>query len=97
MYNPYLLKDIILVIQKNCDISGEINVKMCIIEKSKKNHGEKKIKLIFFETVEKNDFFAHETIQWLNYVLHYLNMKIKGKWVEIMDLKFCSSLKWDGV
>ena len=29
--------------------------------------------------------------------MHYLNMKIKRKWVDIIDLKFFSSLKWDGV
>ena len=32
-------------------------------------------------------YFAHDTIQWLNCVVHYLNMKIKEKWFEIIDLK----------
>ena len=35
MYNPYLLKKYFSG-SKHCDISREINVKMCIIEKSKK-------------------------------------------------------------
>ena len=34
-------------------------------------------------------FFVHDTIQWLNCVVHYLNMKMKGKLVEIIDLQLC--------
>ena len=33
--------NILFYLAKNCDISGEINVKMCTIEKSKKIHNEK--------------------------------------------------------
>ena len=39
----------------------------------------------------------HDTIQWLKNVVHYLNIKMKGKSVEIIGLQLCSSLKWDGV
>ena len=69
---------------------------MYIIKKSKKNYSEKTLS-DFFGTVEKNWKLAHDTIQCLNFVVHYLNMKIKGKWVDIIDFKLCSSLKWDGV
>ena len=37
MYNPYLIRDIIIFEPQNHELSGEINLKMCIIEKSKKN------------------------------------------------------------
>ena len=30
-------------------------------------------------------------------IVHYLNMKIPDIFFEIIDLKLCSSLKWDGV
>ena len=70
---------------------------MCIIEKSKKNLA-KKVKLILSGTAEKIKIkISHDTIQRLNCVVHYLNMKIKGKWIEIIDFKLCSSLKLDGV
>ena len=70
--------------------------KSALLEKEKKPQ-PKNFKLIFFGTIEKNQKVAHDTIQWLNRVLRYLNMKIKGTGVEIIDLKYCSSLKWDGV
>ena len=38
-------------------------------------------------------FLAHDTIQRLNCVVHYLNMKMKEKSVEIIDLQLGSSLK----
>ena len=41
MCNPYLLKDDILVSQFFFVISGEINVKMCIIEKNQKTIAKK--------------------------------------------------------
>ena len=67
---------------------------MCIIEKSKKNIA-KNFMLIFSGTVENN--ISHDKIQWLNCVVHYLNMKMKVKSVDIIDLKTCSSLKLDDV
>ena len=47
------------------------------------NNCEKKLKI----------FLMHDKIQWLNYVVHYLNMKMKWKSAEIIDLKLCSPLK----
>ena len=40
---------------------------------------------------------AHDTIQWLKYVMHYLNMKMKAKLVEIIDIQLGSLLKQDHV
>ena len=40
---------------------------------------------------------VHDTIQRLNFVVHTLNMIMKKKSVEIIDLQLCSSLKLDGV
>ena len=40
---------------------------------------------------------AHDTIQWLKCVVHYLNMKMKVKSAEIINLQLCSSLKWEHV
>ena len=37
MYNPYLLKDIVLVSHKNRELSGEINVKSALLKKAKKH------------------------------------------------------------
>ena len=36
---------------------------------------------------------VQDTIQWLNCVVHYLNMKVKWKLVEKINVKLCSSLK----
>ena len=41
--------------------------------------------------------FAHNTIQWLENIVQYLNKKMKEKLVEIIDLQILSSLKWYGV
>ena len=38
-------------------------------------------------------YLVQDTIKWLNCVMYYLNMKMKEKLVEIIDLKLCSSLK----
>ena len=35
LVNSYLFQDIILFCHKNCELSGEINLETCIIEKSK--------------------------------------------------------------
>ena len=49
----------------------------------------KNFKFFSSGTVEKiYKEFAHGIIKWLNCVVHYLNIKIEGKWVEIIDLKF---------
>ena len=40
---------------------------------------------------------AHNTIQWLKCIVHYLDMKIKEKYAEMVELKFVSSLKYDCV
>ena len=43
----------------------------------------------------KNELFkVHDTIQWLNCVLNCLNMEIKWKLVEKINVQVCSSLKW---
>ena len=39
----------------------------------------------------------HDTIQELNCVVHYLNMKMEQKPSDIIDLQLFSSLKLDGV
>ena len=54
----------------------------------------KNFKLFFSGTLEKNQIcFAHDTIKSLNYVVQDLNIKIKGTWTEIIDIKILSSLK----
>ena len=65
---------------------------MCIIEKSKEIHREKKCKLIFSGAVKKGKI-AYDTIQCLKNIIHYLNMKMPDMLVEIIDLQFFSSLK----
>ena len=72
-------------------------MKKCNIEKSKKKHSEKTCSYFFCDHRKKSFVFAHDTIQLMSFFLHYLNMKIKGSWVEIIDLKIHSSLKLDGV
>ena len=69
-------------------------LKCALLKKSKKTLSKKNCKSIFSKTVRK---MAHDTIQWLKNVVHYLNMKTKGKPVDIIDLQILSSLKWDGV
>ena len=72
-------------------------MKIYIIEKSKKTNSEKTLSQFSIKLQNKIIKLAHDTIQWLKCVLHYLNMKMKEKSVEIIDLKFGSSLKWDWV
>ena len=71
---------------QNRELLGEINVEMCIIEKSKKILSKKNCKLVFFETVKRTKI-AHDKIQWMKNVVHYLNMKIPDILVEIIDLQ----------
>ena len=69
---------------------------MCITEKSKKIMATTYIKLFSSATIEtKLKKITLNKIQWLNFVVHYL--KIKIKYVDITYLKLCSSLEWDGV
>ena len=73
MYNPYLLKDVILVIHK---IVSSQDIWMWKVHCWKKqNKIAKHFKLFFSGTIEKTKKIAHDTIQWLNYVVNYLNMK----------------------
>ena len=66
---------------------------MYIIEKSKKIHSKNNVGPFSFKPQKK----AHDTIQLLKNVVYYLNIKMKGKLVEILDLQLYCSLKWDGV
>ena len=40
---------------------------------------------------------VHDTIQWLNCAMHFLNMKVNKKIVEKSNAQFWSALKWDPV
>ena len=70
------------------------------IEKSRKSKA-KNCKSVVSKTVLYMYIYiyimGHGTIQLLDNVVHHLNMKMKGKSVERIDLRLCSSLKWDGV
>ena len=37
----------------------------------------------------------HDTIKWLNCVVHYLNVKINWKLVDKINAQLCSTLKWE--
>ena len=60
--------------------------------KNKKVHSQKNVGPFSLKPFKN----AHDTIQWLKNVVHYLNMKMKDIFVEIIDLQLFSSLKWDG-
>ena len=69
-------------------------MKIYIIGKTKKINIEKNCKSIFYKSEQNNlKQLSHDTIQLLKCVVHYLNMKMKEKSVEIVDLQLCSSLK----
>ena len=38
---------------------------------------------------------AHDTIQILNCVVGYFNVKMKKKLAEKVDIKICGELKWE--
>ena len=64
--------------------------KCALLKKARKSIA-KNCKLIFSGAV---DFcFAHDTIQCLKNVVHYLNMKMTDILVGIIDLQLCCSLK----
>ena len=48
---------------QNRELSGEINVKKCIIEKSKKNIAKKTLSYFSQKQWKKPNKFAHDTIQ----------------------------------
>ena len=50
-------------------------MEICIIEKSKKMNSEKTVSRFSLKPFKK----AHDTIQCIKCVVHYLNMKMKGK------------------
>ena len=65
-------------------------MKMCIIEKKRKTIA-KTLEVNFLLTrLKKNNCSRHNSMTKLCH--KYLNMKIKEKWVEIIDLKRISSL-----
>ena len=72
MYNPDLRKDI---------GSQEKYMWKCALLKKAKNHSKKTLSWFSLELKKK---IARNTIQWLNCVVHYLNVKIKGKWIDII-------------
>ena len=45
----------------------------------------------------KKKNFAHDSIQYLENIVHYLNMTILDILVEIIDSKLLSSLIWEVV
>ena len=71
-------------------------MEICIIRKNQKIHSNKTVSQL---TIEQNFFcfLSHDRIQRLNCGVHYLNMKMKEKSVEIIDIQLCSSLKLDGM
>ena len=69
-------------------------MEMCIIEKIKIIHSEITVSWFSLKPFKK---IAHDTIQWMKIIVHYLNMKVRYILVEIIDLQLFSSLKWDGV
>ena len=71
-------------------------MRKCASLKKAKKPQQTKFKLIFSGAVKKNKI-ADDTIQYLNCVVHYLNMKTKGKLIDTIELKLCKSLKCDGV
>ena len=71
--------------------------KYVLLKKARKYIAKKNLNFIFSGTVEKKDKYAHDSIQCLKNVVHYLNMKMQDILVEIIYLKLCSSLNWDGV
>ena len=58
-----------------------------MIEKSRKINSKKTLSRFSLKLLKKGN--AHDTIQRLKYVVHYLNMKMKEKLVDIIDLKIC--------
>ena len=60
-------------------------MKICIIEKTKNKHSKNTLSWFYLEPWI---CFYHNTIQWLNCVVHYLNIKMKGYLVDIIDLNF---------
>ena len=68
---------------------------MCIIETGKIIHSEKTLSWFSLELLKT--IIAHDTIQCLKNIVHYLSMKMPDILVEMIYLKPFSSLKWDGV
>ena len=68
-------------------------MEICIIRRTKKLMATK---LLVNElwTVIFEGFLSHDTIQRLNCVVGYLNMKMKGTSAEIIAFQLFSSLKW---
>ena len=69
--------------------------KCALLKKARKSIA-KNCKLVFSGTVEKKLFWSWHNSMPEN-VVHYLNMKMSDILVEIIYLKLCSSIKFDGL
>ena len=73
-------------------------MKIYITDKKEEIQEQKNCKALFYQTViTKFKTLAHDTIQWLKFVVQYLNMNMKEKLIEINDLQLGSLIKWDQV
>ena len=71
-------------------------MKFCIFGKIQIFNNYKQVSQFSKPTIYKNEMtLVQDTNQWLNFVVHYLNMNMKGKTDEIIDLQLSNSLKWD--
>ena len=67
---------------------------MCIIEKKARKSIAKRLKVDFlWNRGKEKEKLAHDTMQFLKNVVHYLNMKMPDILVEIIDLQPFSSIK----
>ena len=65
------------ILPKNCELSGEIKMEICIIGKTRKIDSYKTVSQFTINNKILYIFLAHNTIKRLDCVVQCLNMKMK--------------------
>ena len=80
---------------KYWELSWALKLEFCFFE-TVNNSIAKDLWSNLLDNREKIELFlVHDTIQWLNWVVHYLNVKINWKLVEKTNAQLWSALKWE--
>ena len=96
LWQPYLIKGIDLFRQKMWARWINKHENLHPRKKIKKINNEKNVSQFFIKP--QYNFLnklVQDTIHWMKCVVHYLNMKMKGKSVEIIELRLGGLLKRD--
>ena len=94
---PRSTQGISLIYPKYWELSWAIKMEFCIFEKVNNSIATKLCVNLINDRIIFEIFPVHYKIQWLNYVVHFFNVKINWKFVDKINAHFWSALKWQRV